>query len=54
VRNNERYLVFTAAVPQAFLEMPDLRGRLYFYTFSMTYIRDAAITRITMVDLQLY
>jgi hypothetical protein len=43
VRNNERYLAFTAAVPRAFLEMPDLRGQLFFYIFSMTYIRDAAM-----------
>jgi hypothetical protein len=51
VRNDERYLAFTAAVPQAFLEMPDLRGQLIFYTFSMTYIRDAAMIRVYKIQL---
>ena len=52
MRNNERYLTFTAAVPPALLEMPDLRGQLCFHTFSMTYIRDVAM--ITALLVQLY
>ena len=52
MRNFERYLACTAAVPQAFLEMSDLRGQLVFYTFSMTYIRDVAM--ITALLVQLY
>jgi hypothetical protein len=34
VRNNERYLAFSPAVPQAFLEVSDLRGRFFRLTFS--------------------
>jgi hypothetical protein len=35
VRNNERYLAFSPAVPQAFLEVSDLWVNFYFFTFSM-------------------
>jgi hypothetical protein len=34
VQNNERHSVFSLAVTQAFLEVSDLRGHLFLYTFS--------------------
>ena len=37
MRNNERYLAFSPAVTQAFLEVSDLRAQFLVFTFSTTY-----------------
>ena len=34
MRNSERYLAFSPAVPQAFLEVSDLRRQFFLYAFS--------------------
>ena len=39
MRNNERYLAFSPAVPQAFLEGSDLRSQFFLYTFSTLSLR---------------
>jgi hypothetical protein len=40
VRNDERYLAFPPAVPQAFLEVSDLLVNFYRFTFSTRICKD--------------
>ena len=39
MRNNKRYLAFSSAVSQAFLEKTDLRTQFFLFTFSIACVR---------------